>query len=157
MKHRSPLIYFALALAMAGCASSRDYVIVTPVRFVPVVGAGGPSCQGLCPTRIEQAERFLVDVGYPTFRQIRSDAKAQGRNGDEAFFEFARREVEARGFCAHAVLAPRDPKKPIGRVEGDSSFSTAISCATGEATTRRESEVQPITPPDLLRQVALGR
>lgn len=126
---RAPSLCFALVMAVAGCASSRDFVMITPVRFVPVVGAGGPSCQGLCPTTKDEAERFRVEVGNPTFRRITADAKAQGKDGDAAFLEFARREVEVRGYCAHAVLAPWNPKQPIGSVEGWSVFSTLVSCA----------------------------
>ena len=129
---RAPFLHLAVAAMLVACASSRDFVTVTPVRFVPVVGAEGPSCQGWCPTSADQAEKYRVSVGNPTFRRITSDATAQGKDGDTAFLEFARNQVEIRGFCARAVVDPVNPKQPIGSVEGWSVFTTTISCEASE-------------------------
>jgi len=138
----------AVAAALVGCAGSRDFVTVTPVRFVPIVGAGGPSCQGLCPTSKDQAEKYRVEVGYPTFQRIKSEAKAQGKAGDMAFLEFARREVETRGFCVHAVLAPASTRQPISTVEGWSVFWTTIACdAALTAITEASGGPQSCLPP----------
>src|SRR2546425_8354649 len=96
----------ALALAAAvvlGCATNTDYVTVDPVRFVPVIGKDGPRCQGWCPASADQATKFRVKVGNVTFHRITNEAKAQGKDRDRAFLDFATREVEARGFCTRAI------------------------------------------------------
>jgi hypothetical protein len=117
------------AASLVGCASNRDYVKIDPVHFVPVVGKGGPRCQGWCPTTSDQATKFRVEVGDATFRRITNEAKAKGHDGDAAFLDFAKSEVQARGFCAEATLAPANSRQPISSVEGWSVFWTDVSCS----------------------------
>lgn len=119
------------ALALGGCATHSDYVLVKPVRFVPVVGAGGPSCQGWCPVEPNQATKFRVEVGSLTFKRITSEAKTRGGDGDSAFIEFAKNEVEARRFCERAQSAPGNVESPIHTVEGWFLFWTDVSCSKG--------------------------
>lgn len=111
-----------------GCVSNRDFVTVTPIFFIPVVGADGPQCQGWCPTSADQATKYRVEVGNKTFRTITDQAKSKGKDGDLAFLDFAKDEVAARGFCARAQLVAAHGKQPINSVEGWSAFWTDVSC-----------------------------
>lgn len=128
MSNRSILAVLA-AILFLGCASNRDFVQVTPVQFIPVVGAGGPSCQGWCPTSPIMATTFRVEVGNATFRRIVEEAKAQGKDGDLTFLDFAKNEVKAQGYCPSAELTTSSSKQPISSVEGWSVFWTDITCS----------------------------
>ena len=117
--------------AIVGCASvsDLDYVTVTPVRFIAVVGKGGPRCQGWCPTTNEYATRFRVEVGSAAFRRLADDAKSRGKDGDLAFLNFAKREVEDRELCARGTAATPQERQPVHTVEGFSVFWAHVYCS----------------------------
>ena len=118
---RRPVIVLGILLSLAaitGCYRSADFVIVEPVRYVPVPPKPIPDgMYGWLRTTADKAERFKVVVGDLTYQRIIASHKVRGEITTEAaisaFADFAEAEVVKQRFCS-AAFTPADARRLVG-------------------------------------------
>ncbi|GAA5194694.1 hypothetical protein [Ferrimonas gelatinilytica] len=127
---RAIILIFIICISSCALFADLDYVKVTPVKFVPVVGSGGPKCQGMCPSDIEDAEKIEVMAGRTAFCKIVEPAECYGNlKASSAFLEFAKKEVVNKGLCTNTKYAGENSEHPkIYTVEGNSVFWIFVIC-----------------------------
>lgn len=117
-------------IGLSGCVFTGEinYVSVTPISFVPVVGKGGPSCQGWCPTTKDQASHFRVTLGKSIFHQVVSEGKLQGKSEDSAFFDFVREQAKIKEVCGSRKIKEPNSRHIIHTTQNQYAFWTDIEC-----------------------------
>jgi hypothetical protein len=130
-----PALLLGIVLSVStlvGCYRSADFVIVEPVRYVPIPPKPIPDgTYGWLRTTADKAERFRVVVGDQTYQRIIAPHKVRGEITLEAAIaalsSFAETEVVRQRFCS-AASTPADARRLVGSIAPPTTW-IFVQCA----------------------------
>jgi hypothetical protein len=124
------ILFILLSIWLVGCAylpSVKNKLTVSPVKYVPCWENMGPntSC-GSVTVSPQEAEGFIVVVGWKRFEEIISANENDELSKELVFSKFASNEVVYRGYCKEA-LVPKERRRILGW-EGSGDKGIYVIC-----------------------------